>query len=107
MPLGHPQEIIVAAFKKYVVSNPLHPESFPSMFTIVRRCSWTHRPALLAIRKMEAEVVSMCLRMYVLAAFPPAIKLTGLPLQVQQPHRCRHNNIRRNGVHYHVVQDPS
>lgn len=40
------EEVIVAAFKKYVVSNPLHPDAFP------------------AVRQMEAEVVSMCLRMY-------------------------------------------
>ncbi|KAG9109088.1 hypothetical protein FRC07_008369 [Ceratobasidium sp. 392] len=40
------EEIIVNAFKRYVVSNPLHPDVFP------------------AVRKMEAEVVSMCLRMY-------------------------------------------
>lgn len=40
------EEIIVAAFSKYCVSNPLHPDVFP------------------AIRKMEAEVVAMCLRMY-------------------------------------------
>ena len=40
------EEVIVAAFRKYVVSNPLHPDAFP------------------AVRQMEAEVVSMCLRMY-------------------------------------------
>ncbi|KAK7692393.1 hypothetical protein QCA50_004018 [Cerrena zonata] len=40
------QKIIVAAFERYCVSNPLHPDVFP------------------AVRKMEAEVVSMCLRMY-------------------------------------------
>ena len=38
--------VIVAAFQRYCVSNPLHPDVFP------------------AIRKMEAEVVAMCLRMY-------------------------------------------
>lgn len=38
--------VIVAAFERYMVSNPLHPEVFP------------------ATRKMEAEIVSMCLRMY-------------------------------------------
>lgn len=38
--------VIVAAFERYTVSNPLHPDVFP------------------AIRKMEAEIVSMCLRMY-------------------------------------------
>jgi sphinganine-1-phosphate aldolase len=38
--------VITQAFRRYVLSNPLHPEVFP------------------AIRKMEAEVVSMCLRMY-------------------------------------------
>ncbi|CAE6430482.1 unnamed protein product [Rhizoctonia solani] len=40
------EEILVNAFKRYVVSNPLHPDVFP------------------AVRKMEAEVVAMCLRMY-------------------------------------------
>ena len=36
--------LIVAAYERYCVSNPLHPDVFPT------------------IRKMEAEVVSMCLR---------------------------------------------
>ena len=40
------EQIIVAAFQRYAVSNPLHPDVFP------------------AVRKMEAEVVAMCLRMY-------------------------------------------
>jgi sphinganine-1-phosphate aldolase len=40
------QKLAVAAFERYCVSNPLHPDVFP------------------AIRKMEAEVVSMCLNMY-------------------------------------------
>ncbi|KAJ3528090.1 hypothetical protein NM688_g8039 [Phlebia brevispora] len=39
-------KIIVAAYERYCVSNPLHPDVFPT------------------IRKMEAEVVAMCLRMY-------------------------------------------
>jgi len=39
-------KILVSAFARYTVSNPLHPDVFPS------------------IRKMEAEVVAMCLRMY-------------------------------------------
>ena len=39
-------KVLVAAFERYCVSNPLHPDVFP------------------AIRKMEAEVVSMVLRMY-------------------------------------------
>lgn len=39
-------KVIIAAFERYAVSNPLHPDVFPS------------------IRKMEAEIVSMCLRMY-------------------------------------------
>ncbi|KAG1715776.1 hypothetical protein ID866_1400 [Astraeus odoratus] len=38
--------VIVAAFERYAVSNPLHPDVFP------------------AVRKMEAEIVSMCLRLY-------------------------------------------
>ncbi|KZT29117.1 PLP-dependent transferase [Neolentinus lepideus HHB14362 ss-1] len=40
------EQILVAAFQRYCVSNPLHPDVFP------------------AIRKMEAEIVAMCLRMY-------------------------------------------
>jgi sphinganine-1-phosphate aldolase len=36
--------LIVAAFERYCVSNPLHPDVFPT------------------IRKMEAEIVAMCLR---------------------------------------------
>jgi glutamate/tyrosine decarboxylase-like PLP-dependent enzyme len=38
--------VLVAAFERYAVSNPLHPDVFP------------------AVRKMEAEIVAMCLRMY-------------------------------------------
>jgi sphinganine-1-phosphate aldolase len=40
------EKVIVAAYQRYCVSNPLHPDVFP------------------AVRKMEAEIVSMCLRMY-------------------------------------------
>ena len=40
------ERVLVAAFQRYCVSNPLHPDVFP------------------AVRKMEAEVVAMCLRMY-------------------------------------------
>jgi sphinganine-1-phosphate aldolase len=40
--------IIVTAYERYCVSNPLHPDVFPT------------------IRKMEAEVVSMCLRLVIL-----------------------------------------
>ncbi|TFK21883.1 sphinganine-1-phosphate aldolase [Coprinopsis marcescibilis] len=40
------QKIIVAAYDRYCVSNPLHPDVFP------------------AIRKMEAEIVAMCLKLY-------------------------------------------
>ncbi|EGO00216.1 hypothetical protein SERLA73DRAFT_89122 [Serpula lacrymans var. lacrymans S7.3] len=40
------QKVVVSAFERYSVSNPLHPDVFP------------------AIRKMEAEIVAMCLRMY-------------------------------------------
>ncbi|KAF8445009.1 pyridoxal phosphate-dependent transferase [Boletus edulis BED1] len=39
-------KVLVAAFERYAVSNPLHPDVFPS------------------VRKMEAEIVAMCLRMY-------------------------------------------
>lgn len=40
------ERVIVSAYQHYYVANPLHPDIFP------------------AIRKMEAEIVSMCLRMY-------------------------------------------
>ncbi|KAG5639034.1 hypothetical protein H0H81_007647 [Sphagnurus paluster] len=40
------QQVIVQAYERYCVSNPLHPDVFP------------------AVRKMEAEIVSMCLRLY-------------------------------------------
>ncbi|KAF8828699.1 hypothetical protein HHX47_DHR3000134 [Lentinula edodes] len=40
------EKVIVAAYKHYCVSNPLHPSVFP------------------AVRKMEAEIVAMCLRLY-------------------------------------------
>ncbi|KAI0066015.1 PLP-dependent transferase, partial [Artomyces pyxidatus] len=40
------EQVLVAAFQRYCVSNPLHPDVFP------------------AVRKMEAEIVAMCLRMY-------------------------------------------
>jgi len=40
------ENVLVAAFQRYCLSNPLHPDVFP------------------AVRKMEAEVVAMCLRMY-------------------------------------------
>ncbi|KAI0320847.1 pyridoxal phosphate-dependent transferase [Amylostereum chailletii] len=40
------EKVIVAAFQRYCVSNPLHPDVFP------------------AVRRMEAEVVAMCLRIY-------------------------------------------
>ena len=39
-------KLIAAAYTRYLVSNPLHPDAFP------------------AVRKMEAEIVSMVLRMY-------------------------------------------
>lgn len=38
--------VILAAIQRYCLSNPLHPDVFP------------------AVRKMEAEVVAMCLKMY-------------------------------------------
>ncbi|KAE9403922.1 PLP-dependent transferase [Gymnopus androsaceus JB14] len=40
------EKVIVTAYQHYCVSNPLHPSVFP------------------AVRKMEAEIVSMCLRLY-------------------------------------------
>ncbi|PFH53702.1 hypothetical protein AMATHDRAFT_54119 [Amanita thiersii Skay4041] len=40
------EKVIVTAYQRYCVSNPLHPDVFP------------------AIRKMEAEIVAMCLELY-------------------------------------------
>ncbi|KDQ21883.1 hypothetical protein BOTBODRAFT_26291 [Botryobasidium botryosum FD-172 SS1] len=40
------EDVIMAAMKRYLVSNPLHPAVFPT------------------VRKMEAEVVAMCLKLY-------------------------------------------
>ncbi|KAJ7217718.1 pyridoxal phosphate-dependent transferase [Mycena pura] len=40
------ERVIVAAYSKYCVSNPLHPDVFP------------------AVRKMEAEIVAMTLKLY-------------------------------------------
>jgi sphinganine-1-phosphate aldolase len=40
------ENIIVNVYKRYLVSNPLHPTVFP------------------AVRKMEAEIVAMCLQLY-------------------------------------------
>ncbi|KAG8965712.1 hypothetical protein FRC03_000252 [Tulasnella sp. 419] len=40
------EDVIIAAMQRYIVSNPLHPDAFPT------------------IRKMEAEIIAMCLRMF-------------------------------------------
>ncbi len=40
------EKVVVAAYARYCVSNPIHPDVFP------------------AVRKMEAEIVSMCLRLF-------------------------------------------
>jgi sphinganine-1-phosphate aldolase len=40
------ERVIVAAYAKYCVSNPLHPDVFP------------------AVRKMEAEIVAMTLKLF-------------------------------------------
>lgn len=40
------EKVIVAAYERYCVSNPIHPDVFP------------------AVRKMEAEIVAMCLKLY-------------------------------------------
>ena len=62
--------LIVAAYERYCVSNPLHPDIFPT------------------IRKMEAEVVSMCLRFVAFLVPSGAAVLTLTPKNVQQSHRC-------------------
>ena len=40
------EKVIIAAMERYCLSNPLHPDVFP------------------AVRKMEAEIVAMVLKMY-------------------------------------------
>ncbi|KAK0448712.1 pyridoxal phosphate-dependent transferase [Armillaria borealis] len=40
------EKVIVTAYQRYCVSNPIHPDVFP------------------AVRKMEAEIVAMCLRLF-------------------------------------------
>ena len=57
--------LIVAAYERYCVSNPLHPDLFPT------------------IRKMEAEVVSMCLRFVISLVSSSAAVLTLMPKNVQ------------------------
>ncbi|KAH7925624.1 PLP-dependent transferase [Leucogyrophana mollusca] len=54
--------VLVRAFARYAVANPLHPEVFP------------------AVRKMEAEVVQMCLRMYHAPGLPNDSPDSGLAL---------------------------
>ena len=39
-------QVILAAIARYSFANPLHPDAFP------------------AVRKMEAEIVAMCLKLY-------------------------------------------
>jgi sphinganine-1-phosphate aldolase len=57
------ETVIVAAFKRYCVSNPLHPDVFPG--TVHPHYSWRMSHHHTAVRKMEAEIVAMCLRMQV------------------------------------------
>ena len=58
------ETVIVAAFKRYCVSNPLHPDVFPGTSGPPNTPDVTsHQHA--AIRKMEAEIIAMCLRMQV------------------------------------------
>lgn len=63
--------IMVAAFKRYCVSNPLHPDVFPgeSSFGPTPISCTSHQSCHAAVRKMEAEIVAMCLRMQV-PSFP-------------------------------------
>lgn len=88
-------QVIIDAVSKFVVSNPLHPDVFPG------------------VRKMESEIVSMCLNLSVLPKSPFTLMLASVapkltnycPLQVQQSQRCRNNNIRRDRIYPHVLQD--
>jgi sphinganine-1-phosphate aldolase len=57
--------LIVAAYERYCVSNPLHPDIFPT------------------VRKMEAEVVSMCLRSAAFFLQSSAAGLTSASQDVQ------------------------
>lgn len=51
------------AMTNFMSANPLHPDVFP------------------AVRKMESEVVSMCLNLCVVFSSPDFIRLTSLKLQ--------------------------
>ena len=62
--------LIVAAYERYCVSNPLHPDVFPT------------------IRKMEAEVVSMCLRSVAFLVSSTVAVLTLSLQNVQQSNWC-------------------
>ena len=74
-------KLIVAAYERYCVSNPLHPDVFPT------------------IRKMEAEVVSMCLRLVAFLFSTSGMVLTLASQNVQQSHRCRDHDFWRYGKH--------
>lgn len=79
--------LIVAAYERYCVSNPLHPDVFPT------------------IRKMEAEVVSMCLRSAVSFVSSRVTALTWASQNVQQPHRRGNDDFWWNGEYRHGGQD--
>jgi hypothetical protein len=57
------------AVSKFIVSNPLHPDVFPGKTDLIR-CSSSYLMliifAVTGVRKMESEVVSMCLALSVL-----------------------------------------
>lgn len=74
--------IIVTAYERYCVSNPLHPDVFPT------------------VRKMEAEVVSMCLRFATFFSGSAAV-LTRAPQNVQQSHWCWDDDLWRYREYHH------
>jgi len=51
------------AFQKYTVSNPLHPDVFPGKCYPLLFLFLFFESYFSEIRKMEAEVVAMCLTM--------------------------------------------
>lgn len=68
------QEVIMNAMSRYAVSNPLHPDVFPGNSLPSPHLCTSHAnlsPSLPVIRKMEAEIVSMCLRLWV--TFPTSL----------------------------------
>lgn len=55
-------QVIIDATSKFIVSNPLHPDVFPGTSSFFSPEPFAE--FLPGIRKMEAEIVSMCLNLF-------------------------------------------